>query len=240
MKLFVLVICMLLERYGEHFDRIRRFDWFRSWTRFLVTWLPTQSSLFLMGCIFLPILLGLKFLFLIVGILTGSWGVSVVQGFIFFFCLGPQNLFQTPLVEADFDPEMYFEKLNRQWFGVIFWYLLLGVWGAVIYRLLDLIRAEGRMELLAHHLLQYLDWIPVRLTSLLYLLIGNFQQAYPFFIRESGTGVAKNQVLLTGCGVLAAQQENEQEVSYTQALQLVWHATILLLVVLAFKTLATL
>lgn len=237
MKLIVLVLCVLLERYGSHVDRIRRFDWFQSWTHYLVPYIPAHSPLVILACMVLPILLCMKLCFLGVSLLTGGLGVLILQGVIFFFCLGPQHFFQPP-TNDDFDAEHYFEVLNRQWFGVIFWYLIGGVWGAVIYRLLDLLREERRLELIAHRLLQYMDWIPVRLTSLLYLLIGNFQQAYPFFITESRTGVSKNQILLAGCGLLAARQDEQQEIYYPQAFQLVWHATVLLLVLLAFMNLA--
>lgn len=66
----------------------------------------------------------------------------------------------------------------QRWFAVVFWFLLLGPCGALGYRLSFL---TARNEQLAEserqfalRFVHYLDWVPARLLSLAFFLIGNF------------------------------------------------------------------
>jgi AmpE protein len=167
MKLFIIVVCMVFERYGENFERLRCFHWFYAWTRLVQASVTTASSPLLLTTVLFPILMVLWFIHYSLG--AWFWGGLdlILEGLIFFYCLGPQNLFNAQPSSEAFDAELYFEKVNRQWFGVMFWYIVTGIWGAVIYRLLDLATTEPRLEGPAGRLLQYLDWIPARLTALL-------------------------------------------------------------------------
>lgn len=238
MRLLILVICVMLERYGEHFERIRCFSRLHQWTHVVETRLSKVSPPWLLAAVTLPILLLIWLVKLSMGgWLWGSMGV-LLDGILFFYCLGPQNVFQVIQTSDPFDAEVYFEKVNRQCFGVMFWFSVIGIWGALCYRLLDLMSTEERFVSIAGRLFQYLDWIPARLTAVLYLLIGNFQQAYPFLLGNGWSGVQKNQMLLAGCGLRAVRHDEQDEVNMQDAQHLVWRAIILFLVLIALMTLA--
>ncbi|HLS99669.1 MAG: regulatory signaling modulator protein AmpE [Porticoccaceae bacterium] len=67
----------------------------------------------------------------------------------------------------------YFER----YFPVLFWFLLLGAPGALLYRLAVLAlgqRGDGEGRSAEGQLLWVLEWIPVRLVGLLFALVGNF------------------------------------------------------------------
>jgi AmpE protein len=80
---------------------------------------------------------------------------------------------------------------NQRLFAVVFWFLLLGPVGAVLYRLSDeLTRHDdicgNRLANRATAWLALLDWIPARLTALAFGLTGHLEQAltalrYHFF-----------------------------------------------------------
>ena len=77
--------------------------------------------------------------------------------------------------------EAVFRNALRRWFGVLFWFLLLGPGGALGYRLAQL-SAEGEASRLlppenaagARWLLALLDWPVAQLMTLAMALVGNF------------------------------------------------------------------
>ncbi len=78
--------------------------------------------------------------------------------------------------------EQVFSHSHRQMFGVLFWFVLLGPAGAVLYRLSSILArrwsesspAFGQAAARIFHLLNYL---PARLTGLTYAVAGNFEDA---------------------------------------------------------------
>ena len=74
-----------------------------------------------------------------------------------------------------------FRSAQRRWFGVLFWFLLLGPLGALLYRLLALsAEGEAARELPAENaagartMLAILDWPVAQLMTLALALVGNF------------------------------------------------------------------
>lgn len=78
--------------------------------------------------------------------------------------LGAQSMHR--LAQQGFLYEAY-----QRWFAVLFYFLVLGPIGALIYRLIHL-SCDGHPE--RKHLLFYVDWVPVRLLAAAFTLTGNF------------------------------------------------------------------
>ena len=82
----------------------------------------------------------------------------------------------------------------RRWFGVLFWFLLLGPVGALLYRLAAL-SAEGEYARAlppetatgARHLLTFLDWPVAQLMTLAMALVGNFDTVLGAWRDAGGT-----------------------------------------------------
>lgn len=80
----------------------------------------------------------------------------------------------------------YLSQTYERTFAAFFWYLVLGVFGLVLYSILCYIQqaaTRGKTKLLfpehwVNITLQILDWLPIRLTGLTFALVGNF---YPTF-----------------------------------------------------------
>jgi adenosylcobinamide-phosphate synthase len=76
---------------------------------------------------------------------------------------------------------------HRNVFGVIFWFVVLGPCGAVMYRLARFLHDEwgGRQDgvpeegygQFARHAFYIIDWLPSRLTAVLFAIGGNFEDA---------------------------------------------------------------
>lgn len=93
-------------------------------------------------------------------------------------------------------------------FGVVFWFLLLGPAGAVLYQLTRLARdrwqAEPEFARFARRVAHWLDWLPARLLAFSFAIVGNFQDAQACWRAqaaswgEEGDGI----VLAAGAGAL--------------------------------------
>lgn len=246
MKLLVIVLCLLSERYLVHALSHDRFNWFSSYFNQLCQRLP-QNKFFLNPIVLLifvvlplVILCGIVLLIfdnLIFGVLAFLLNLAI-----FYYCLGPENPFY-PLKkeggEAAEEVEVgnYFAKVNGELFAVVFWYILTGALGVLIYRLISLCREQNLTAIVAQQVTNILDWIPARLTTLLYLLVGNFQQGIRFFAQKFLSLPEYNHELLSVGGLLAARSGDSEPVRMPYAESLVEHAMIVFLVFLACFTL---
>lgn len=246
MKLLVIVICLLSERFLSHAIAHNRFHWFANYGNNIEQWMLKTKALSspwaMLATVMIPLLL-VVFLVLhfLDGVFFGFVGL-VLNVVIFYYCLGPVNPFypvrkheeSEPVTEASISD--YLIGVNGQVFAVVFWFIVLGPIGALLYRLTRLCIDRPAVSEEALHFTELLDWLPVRMTALLYLLVGNFQSGlgeYSHLFFESPT---KNQAFLSTCGLQALGHE-EEELSMTRAETLVEHAIIALLVLIAFFTL---
>jgi len=163
--------------------------------------------------------------------------------FIFLYCLGPQNIFY-PVAVSDDSAAEYFAQANSQLFAVIFWYIIGGPIVLLAYRLITLCKNLDSISTQATQISNILEWLPARITSIMYLVVGNFQRAIPAFIQLFIPAFIQlfmshpelNDNLLSQCGLLAFRNE-EGTVPLSAAEILVEHATFVLLVLIALFTL---
>ncbi|MEQ6341245.1 MAG: regulatory signaling modulator protein AmpE [Gammaproteobacteria bacterium] len=145
-------------------------------------------------------------------------------------------------------------------FGVLFWFIVLGPMGAVLYRLSSLLKnlaaSQQPQETSGYAdassaLCGILGWLPARLTALSYAMAGSFADAM-YKWREEGRG--KRADWMNGCeGVLVAsglgalrmdgddlRVRTDEHLADTlqvkAAMALVWRTVALWLVVIAFIT----
>ncbi|OUL31440.1 hypothetical protein BV378_01865 [Nostoc sp. RF31YmG] len=149
----------------------------------------------------------------------------------------------------------------RRWFGVLFWFLLLGPFGAVLYRLLVLM-VEGPLsgklppahERGAHTLLAALEWPVAQLIVLSMALVGNFDTVYRAWRDAHGNRWALEPAFLGAVARASVRAELREEAhDYTDAglvpvwrrlpevrdaMSLVWRVLLLWMVVLALLVIA--
>lgn len=182
--------------------RVRRFDAYRDWLRWPGQRLP--AALYLLLAPGLPVLaMGVVQL----GLRPVGWGLaSLLLGIVvLFWCWGPRDLDRdVAAVLAAPDPasrraaaarlwpaggapadaapcvESVFRGAQRRWFGVLFWFCLLGAVGALLYRLAAL-AAEDHAEAvpvpvrpLARTLHALLDWPVTQLMVLALAVVADF------------------------------------------------------------------
>jgi len=100
----------------------------------------------------------------------------------------------------------------RQMYGVLFWFVLLGPVGAVLFRAASILarrwsNTRGRFGLFALKAFHVVNWLPARLTALTYAIAGNFEDA-TFCWRTQAPGWPEPEegvVLAAGAGAMGVR-----------------------------------
>ena len=151
-------------------------------------------------------------------------------------------------------------QANQRVFAVIFWFLLLGPIGAVLYRLscslpkLQTTTREIEFFVNSKQWLAMLDWIPARLTAATYAIAGSFEDAlygwrnYHRQRFDEFDSSASGILICTGAGALRLTEliDNNaddaliegQQYLLKSAMGLVWRSLVVWLVLIALFTLA--
>lgn len=248
MKFLVLVLCLLSERFLIHSLMYQRFTWFGGYAQKIISALAKEDKPLNpwlgISAVVLPVLLGVALIYWIFqSVLFGLVGL-ILSILIFAYCLGPQNVFYPPS-ESDSEHELkshigtYLASANSQLFTVIFWYILIGPIAVVAYRIIALCKDIQPLTKEAAFLTDIIEWLPARLTALLYLLVGNFQNGIGVFMLLVKAKPEKNYELLSECGIKAMETADVKDLSMPKAEMLVEYATVALLVVIALSTLTS-
>lgn len=138
---------------------------------------------------------------------------------------------------------------GRRLFGVIFWYVLLGPAGAVLFRAADLLRHRADLEsdagiAAAQRLYGMLEWAPSRLLAGTYALAGSFDEAMAerraYYTECQGRFFEINEDILacTGRGALAFEHDVAGDIEDLEAVSnLLFRALVIWLAVLALLSL---
>lgn len=93
-------------------------------------------------------------------------------------------------------------------FGVLFWFVLLGPFGAVLYFLSQLARGrwEGESDFIApvEQVVYLLDWLPARVLGISFAIVGNFEAAMKSWSGQAFQWLNANEgvVIAAGAGAL--------------------------------------
>jgi AmpE protein len=108
----------------------------------------------------------------------------------------------------------------RRWFGVLFWFLLLGAAGALLYRLAALgTQGEAREALPpaardgATRLHALLDWPVAQAMSLSLALVGNFDTVLAAWRDAGGASLRLDNAFLGAAGRASVRSEIAEETS---------------------------
>lgn len=210
--LIAVVLALFLGHAVSPLTRLRRYGWFASWLEFGQrqvgnAFASPYSILLSLG---LPLLALLLLQHLLDGRFFGILGFVFAVA-VLVYCWGPRDLdIDVEAIEeapdeaareraiaqlagpdhrlaADDEAGLVaavFSGARRRWFGVLLWFLLLGPFGAVMYRLAE----RGAGADIGHlppahaaayrHLLAILDWPVAQLMVLALAIAGNFDAVY--------------------------------------------------------------
>lgn len=286
--LIAVIIVLILSHFAPDLSRMRRYDWFVSWIDFLGARVSHEAwrSPY-------ALLLGIGLPALAVAIVQAALSepLNGVFGFLFaiaglFYAWGPRDLDRDVQLAADSppvdQPEQAAARLQgprpetgaamaalvgraaqRRWFGPLLWFIVLGTFGAVLYRLAQLAAEDGieslpeAQQIAARRLLAILDWPVAHLMALGMAIATDFDAVARIWrgrARSAGTWFAFDPALVAATTAAAVKADLESEdatsaddfddglmddrgVVLRDALAVVWRV---LIVWLAFMALAAL
>lgn len=203
-KLVAILLVAFVSHVLPDLARLRDYSWWRAWLRWLG---PPAPGVALAVGVGLPVL---ACALLQYGLRASWFGLVgfVFAVVVLYYCWGPRDLERD--VEAvdkapdsaarqaaaqalrrdGKDSELPFAAENLvaatfdsalvRWFGVLFWFALLGPCGALLYRLAQLLAAAPAAEdpALARKFAALLDWLPAHLMALALALASNFDAVF--------------------------------------------------------------
>ncbi|MEA9808482.1 hypothetical protein VDF75_14670 [Xanthomonas campestris pv. raphani] len=270
--------------------RLRRFEWFAQWLRRLDSYAAGRGAWQGRYGVLLALLPALAVVLLLQWLLDDVWrgflallfGVAVLA-----WTWGPRDLDRDveAVIDAD-EPALRREAIShlqaaggsvhedapslveavvvnglRRWFAVLWWFLLLGPFGAVLYRLTAL-AVESPVSVLlpprnlagARWLLAALEWPVAQLMTVSMALVGNFDTVFRAWREAHGNRWSLEPHFLGAVGRASVSAELREEAhDYTDsglvpvwrrlpevrdAMSLVWRVLLLWMVVLALLVIA--
>lgn len=276
MTFIVTLIALLLERFFD-WSHLRRWDWFVSYQQAIMQRLPGKAPYLILASTIIPLLIAVLVIQLLLQNVLFGLVELVFQLLVFIYCLGQQNLWAdtfaslTMLIRSDaaLDVEKLkisfevtesgvalhqkllgsiFIQANRRVFAVVFWFVILGPVGALLYRTVVLSatltsQQEKSPEMVeaARTIQAVLDWLPIRLLTLFFALGGHFAKVLTYWRKKAAWGIDMNEKMLMECG-MAALDENDDHIAQDgsaerNAIGLLDRAFVITLVVIAIVVL---
>jgi membrane protein required for beta-lactamase induction len=154
--------------------------------------------------------------------------------------------------------ETILEQANSRVFAVIFWFLVLGPSGALLYRLANVLpnlkasHTDLDFFIAARQLLAVLDWLPARITAFTYALAGSFEDAldgwrsYHESRFDEFSNNASGILVCAGSGALRMSSLLDEKFDHTgtyqylveAAMGLIWRSLLVWIALLGLFTLA--
>lgn len=204
-RLVAILLVLLVCRYVPDAVRLRNFDWWQSWIERVGASQP--AAVFVLG-VGLPVLVCALLQW---GVRGDWFGFStfLLSAAMLYYCWGPRDLerdveaiekapdsdrraaaaqaLRAPGSDATIAFEAQplvaatFEAALKRWFGVLFWFVMLGPVGAFGYRLVQLctfIPTASAVRDPARRFALMLDWIPAHLVALALAVASNFDAVF--------------------------------------------------------------
>jgi AmpE protein len=207
-KLVAILLVLLICRFAPDLAALRNFTWWRNWIERASATSP-QSALAL--CVGVPVLicaivqwgvsgnlLGLSALILGVAVLFYCWGPRDLERDVEAVEKAPDSDRRLAAVQAlridgrdgevPFEAEALvaatFESALKRWFGVLFWFIVIGPAGALLYRLVQVgafapeLAQRTSEQATARRIAMLLDWLPAHFVALALAIGSNFDAVF--------------------------------------------------------------
>jgi AmpE protein len=246
MTFITLLLCLGLERYLHRGNFLARFNWFEQYVSKIhdLTKNNSWSQQYFIPLLFvvLPIVIPVAIIYFLSATFIQGLLAFLIGAVVLFYCLGPINIFDTKQIH-----QPIFWQANECLFAVIFWMALLGPIAALVYRLVErsahIHPSYPALGKSAQQVRALLDWLPVRLFSILFALAGNFVQTSHFCLDYLLRDVSFNRELIEKSGRIALGLDETTEFTnenYDSALRLIDRDLILFLIIVFAVTLGVL
>ena len=199
MALTALLICLFVQRW-LHFDSYtRQYPWFEhyyAWMEFHFHKTKMWSGILGVLIIVFPVLfifiLFAAFVYHVIGVI-GYYALTLA---ILWYCLDARPL--SEVMEDSWTPQELLVITYQRVFAVIFWLLIFGVDGVVLYYLVSSLRnflsqqttsSDNPLLTATVAVMGLLDWVPVRLLGMTFALVSHFTTTFKCWCHYLLTGL---------------------------------------------------
>ena len=273
MALLVILICLGLQRYLDIRVSLADFDWFKPYYGFLeknLSKTPIWVGFGGVAAVVLPAALAVA----LVDLLFNDWFKGILGFLfsiaVLFYCLDARDygkLLSNYLKKDDESKgaedaekfvgsklsgndttaqvsEAVFTKSLHQIFSVLFWFCILGPFGAVLYFMVALVNqseATQSFQKQSAQVLGVMDWIPVRLVGLTFALVGSFSNVFMPWVKALSESIEKSNELAVRFGLASLGIDGKKpDLETVQgSIDLCFRAEVVWVVVIALLTVAS-
>ncbi|MCH9644742.1 MAG: regulatory signaling modulator protein AmpE [Gammaproteobacteria bacterium] len=208
MSFFVFLIVLISSR----FLRLNSGAYRDGWQQGYCSWIEKhfvksvhENGLLGLLLLLVPVVVVIMIIFLVVYHTIGVVGYFILDCVLLWFCLDFR----------DVTVEQYSVARLRGVFGIIFWFVLLGPFGTLVYfttesmhRYFESTRIEDHTSKAVCVFLNILDWLPARLLGLSVALVGSFAAVMKSWIQGLAAPLKKIPEYVTGWCELAIEKQH--------------------------------
>ncbi len=272
MSLVIILLALLIERLAGFLHPIRDHHWFEYYSRKITVMVRKNAYLSVLLSV-VPVLIVVFFAHLFLAAISFGWMSWIFDLVILVYCLGNTHLriqvrecyeqiefgnmaSARALLLEHFDVEeageitpyilmkaFYRASLQRV-FSILFWFIVLGPVGAVLYRAIQKLSVYSpeesmtKVNALANRMTFVLDWIPARLLALSFCLAGHFMDVFTEWRETFKSHKSDTYQVLYNCGHIAIRADAHPDAAvvfaqFDEAYYLVCRSLFIWLVVLA-------
>lgn len=148
--------------------------------------------------------------------------------------------------------DLLFWQSNERLFAIVFWFLILGPFGAIAYRLIswfhdNALHGESLYDKQAQHMAtvyHWAAWIPARLVALSYTLVGNFMGSFDTWMKLAVQPSVGEEILVdcgdASLGVDKSSANTANKAENDSAMRLIQRALLVWVLIIAVATLGQL
>lgn len=238
MRFLIIIFCLCSERFLTHHLQTKRKLWLEHYSQVLKKYFPQQIINFSTMGLYLSVLTSLLLVAAMFSWLehseTGFVLAAIFNFVIFYLCLGEHNLFfMNANTNTALGPKDYILAINQECIAIILWFFILGPVGAILYRVTLYFAQIQDHEAKILTSKEILDWLPSRITSLVFLIVGQFQPGIQHFIKNVSHSEMDNQTLVLTTAKDAMASKDLDKTPLPKLEELFVHSCLVILFVLA-------
>lgn len=218
----VVLITLLVERFFD-WSHLRKWSWYSNIEKMVLQKIPSASPYALMAGGIVPIIIALVVVDTVLRNVLYGFPFLIFQVLVLLYCFGPRNLWADTFASINANPQpsaaVQMQQLNQLFimgnqriFAVVFWFMLLGLPGAVLYRLASVtaeMSSGTTLNAAGKKVVDVLDWVPARILAFLFALAGHFTRVLNCWRRRAMAGLDGNDLVLTECGIAAITEQTD-------------------------------
>ena len=219
MDLLIILIVISAQRFLHVLSVPYRLNWaghYYDWCASKIEYTTKGHGLLGLAILVVPMLLFGSVVFSMVFHLFGFLGYMLVSLALFWYCTDARDLLKQPYVGLT--PLATLTQVFQSLFGTIFWFILFGPMGLLLYYLVHYFKdyliaredAESReLELYSQQVGAVLDWVPARLFSLCFALLGHFSMVFKKWFQLALSGLDPHLTIISECAKPVVNTQDE-------------------------------